>query len=74
MLPIIGVGLFVGAGIPTGPRSTRFVECGCCEHWHRDDFAGDCRENSERFADPPADATEIVSIEDQIYNYTRESA
>ena len=25
------------------------VECGCCGHYHRPDFAGDCRNDDERF-------------------------
>ena len=68
-----GVGLLVGASIPKGKRSTRYIECGCCEHWHRDDFGGDCRENSERFPFPPADATEEVTLEDQLFDYAKES-
>ena len=28
------------------------VECGCCGCYHRTDFHGDCREDSERFASP----------------------
>ena len=24
-------------------------ECGCCEHYHRPDFRGDCRNDDERF-------------------------
>ena len=51
-----GVGFFVGAGIPTGPRSNVFVECGCCSAYHRVDFVGDCREDSERYYDLPEDA------------------
>jgi len=45
----IGVGFFVGAGIPSGERVNTFIECGCCGCFHRTDFAGDCREDSERF-------------------------
>lgn len=56
-------GFWVGDGIPNGPRSNRFVECGCCGAYHRDDFTGDCRENSERFLDLPEDA-EVVDLED----------
>lgn len=58
-------GFWVGAGIPDGPRSNRFIECGCCGCYHRDDFYGDCRENSERYDDPPDDA-EIVTLEEQM--------
>jgi hypothetical protein len=45
----IGVGFFVGAGIPKGERVNIFSECGCCGAYHRDDFCGDCREDSERY-------------------------
>lgn len=59
-----GVGFFGGAGIPKGKRrSNIFVECGCCSHYHRSDFWGDCRENSERFSDVPSDALVITSDE-----------
>lgn len=54
--PPIGVGFWKGAGIPTGPRSNVFVECGSCGSYHRIDFEGDCREDSERYYDLPDDA------------------
>lgn len=44
-----GIGFFKGAGIPKGKRVNTFVECGCCGHYHRVDFTGDCREDSERY-------------------------
>ena len=27
----------------------RMVECGCCEHHHREDYMGDCRNDAQRF-------------------------
>lgn len=24
------------------------VECGCCEHFHHEDYEGECRNNDER--------------------------
>lgn len=33
-----------------GDRFPVFVECGCCDHYHRPEFAGDCRNDSERFS------------------------
>ena len=27
----------------------KYFECGCCGHYHRVGFTGDCREDSERF-------------------------
>jgi len=27
------------------------IECGCCGAWHRASFTGDCRNDSQRFAD-----------------------
>ena len=62
----VGVGFFVGAGIPKGERSKVFVECECCGCWHRADFRGDCREDSERFPEPPDDAADLVSLEEQM--------
>jgi hypothetical protein len=59
---LLGVGFFVGAGIPPGERVNTFVECGCCGAYHRTDFYGDCRENSERFDDLPTGA-ELVEDE-----------
>jgi len=29
----------------------KVIHCGCCECYHRVDFHGDCREDTERFAD-----------------------
>jgi hypothetical protein len=66
MIPVHGVGFWKGAGIPTGPRSQIYVECGCCGAWHRADFAGDCREDRERFADPPEDAEREIALEEQM--------
>ena len=63
----IGVGFFVGAGIPKGERVNTFVECGCCGAYHRIDFEGDCREDSERFHDdelPPSAVVEYLDEED----------
>lgn len=52
----IGVGFWVGAGIPKGERVNTFIECGCCGAYHRTDFEGDCREDSERHWELPDDA------------------
>lgn len=27
----------------------KYYECGCCGHYHREDFVGDCRNDAERF-------------------------
>jgi hypothetical protein len=32
------------------PETPVFVECGCCDHWHRPEFTGDCRDDAERFS------------------------
>lgn len=29
------------------------VPCGCCGHYHRPDYDGDCRNDAERFTFPP---------------------
>lgn len=67
----IGVGFFVGAGIPRGKRTRVYVECGCCSSYHRADFGGDCREDRERFADVPADARRVIYLEDQDHEVTQ---
>lgn len=59
----IGVGFYVGAGVPKGPRVNTFIECGCCGAYHQTDFEGDCREDSERYWDLPDDA-EVVYLDD----------
>jgi hypothetical protein len=56
------VGFWKGAGIPKGRRVTTFVECGCCGAYHRTDFTGDCREDSERFDDLP-DGAVLAAVE-----------
>lgn len=55
----IGVGFFVGAGVPKGERVNTFTECGCCGAYHRTDFEGDCREDGERYYDLPDDAVVV---------------
>lgn len=40
-------------------RVNTFAECGCCGAYHRTDFHGDCREDSERHWDLPDDAEVI---------------
>ena len=52
--------------IPEGKRVNQFYECGCCNCFHRDDFWGDCREDSERYSDIPEGAIEIRYDEDPI--------
>ena len=61
----IGVGFWQGAGIPKGERVNTFMECGCCGSYHRTDFAGDCREDSERFDELPEGAEEVFADEEQ---------
>jgi hypothetical protein len=69
---MLGVGFWKGAGIPRGVRSNILVECGCCSCYHRDDFEGDCREDSERFASPEdfeertgLECEDVVTLEGQ---------
>ena len=54
-----GVGFCVGAGVPQRPRVNTFIECGCCSAYHRTDFVGDCREDSERYDDIPEGGEEV---------------
>jgi len=35
--------------IPSQP--VRIIQCGCCDHWHRANYFGDCRNDAERFDD-----------------------
>jgi len=57
---IKGAGFWKGAGIPQGKRSNVFYECGCCGAFHRDDFQGDCREDSERYSEIPEGSIELI--------------
>lgn len=45
------IGLLRGASLHThrwrDPGT--IIECGACEAYHRDEFAGDCRDDDERF-------------------------
>ena len=50
-------------GEALSPTPVRMVECGCCDHHHRADFLGDCRNDAQRFIqqdDPslPSDYTD----------------
>jgi hypothetical protein len=47
------------------PNQERFIECGCCGAWHRENFAGDCRQDDERFNDPP-DGADYVTLDEQM--------
>ncbi len=37
-------------------ESIHYYECGCCGAYHKIDFFGDCRDNSERFIFLPLNA------------------
>jgi hypothetical protein len=39
----------------------KFIECGCCGHYHPIDFWGDCRDDSNRF--------HIVQLEEMGYSF-----
>ena len=54
-----GVGFWVGAGVPSGTRVNTFISCGCCGAYHRTDFYGDCREDSERYEEIPEGGKEV---------------
>lgn len=30
-------------------QKPKFYHCGCCDHYHPDDFWGDCRDDERRF-------------------------
>jgi hypothetical protein len=32
-------------------KPIQVIECGCCSHYHRVAYTGDCRNDAERFAD-----------------------
>lgn len=53
-------GFWKGDGIPSGERTNRYFECGCCGSFHREDFTGDCREDSERFPEVPEDGIDVT--------------
>lgn len=56
MNEVLPAGFWRGAGIPKGERTNQFIECGCCGAYHRADFQGDCREDSERYNELPPNA------------------
>lgn len=62
--PLHPIGFCRGAGIPQGPRANTVIACGCCGGYHRTDFHGDCREDSERFPDVPEGTTEVFEEDD----------
>jgi len=48
-------------------KEQTFEECGCCGHYHRATFRGDCREDSERFTiDEIPEGSEVVDLESLI--------
>jgi hypothetical protein len=36
--------------MPVKRPITRYTSCGCCEHYHPIAFAGDCRDDANRFS------------------------
>ena len=40
---------YLRGGEALNPAPVQMVECGCCEQYHRADFYGDCRNDSQRF-------------------------
>jgi len=49
----------------------RIVECGCCGAYHRVEFAGDCRNDDERFAneDEALERLGLTSVEVERFEY-----
>lgn len=43
-----------------------FIECGCCGHYHRVEFGGDCRDNAHRFTADQIEAMHGVTIWEQV--------
>ena len=42
-----------------------FYECGICDQYHPWEWDGDCRDDANRYSDPP-DNAEIRSMEDRM--------
>ena len=51
-------------------RTNVFMECGSCGAYHRADYWGDCRNDEERFLNPPADSV-CFTLEEQDF-FTQE--
>lgn len=46
-------------------HTLHFIECGCCGHYHKPDFWGDCRDDANRFSMTQIEAMpEDVLVED----------
>ena len=52
-----------------------FFECGCCGHYHREDFYGDCRDDFNRYTEDEAknmslaetgELPRIIDLEEQM--------
>ena len=54
-------------GEALSPTPVRMVECGCCDHHHRADFFGDCRNDAQRFIeqDDPSSASDYTDEDDE---------
>lgn len=45
----------------------KFYECGICDHLHRWEFNGDCREDAQRFCyEDLADSAEVAGWDDRL--------
>lgn len=62
------------AGETEGKPAIKYVECGCCGEFHKEGYAGDCRNDAERFTlgqiweDKNGDTNQIEFLEDQKTN------
>jgi hypothetical protein len=48
-----------------------YHECGCCSHYHRAEYAGDCRNDTERFTYEDltrlgVSAEQIIGLDDDV--------
>lgn len=49
----------------------RLVECGCCEAYHPETFAGDCRDDANRINEPLDDDVIVSTVEEQMAEESR---
>lgn len=47
--------------------SIKYEECGCCGHYHRPEFRGDCRDDSNRFSLDQIEAMEGFHYMDTVW-------
>jgi hypothetical protein len=63
-----GVGVTVAEVVYEGREPVEIIECGCCGSFHRNDYFGECRDDSERFVSLEMAEARLMSPVEEVFN------